>query len=146
MSQNTLNIQITLEPGAHAPVYGRPGDAGADLTSTHAVTLGPGQHAAVGTGVAVAVPVGHALFIHPRSGLAAKQGITVLNAPGTVDAGYRGEVKVLLLNTSQQPVTLPAGTRIAQAVVQKVEQVNWEIVESLDQTERGAGGFGSTGV
>lgn len=141
-----LSISITLEPGAKAPAYGRPGDAGADLTSTTDAFLSPHSTVMVPTGVRVAVPEGYALFIHPRSGLAAKQGLTVLNAPGTVDAGYRGEIMVLLHNTTGDAVTVPAGTRIAQAVVQKVERIRWEIVQSLDETERGEGGFGSTGT
>lgn len=129
-----------------APVYAHPGDAGADLVSTEAVRLEPGQRALVGTGVQIALPEGYVAFIVPRSGLAAKHGITVVNAPGTVDAGYRGEIKVSLLNTdSAAAYDISVGDRIAQMVVLAVPTVTFVPVAELPESERGSGGFGSTG-
>jgi dUTP pyrophosphatase len=128
------------------PAAGHPGDAGADLFAAEDVDLAPGQRALVGTGVAIALPAGYAGFVHPRSGLAARHGVTIVNAPGTIDAGYRGEVKVTLLNTdASRPVSFRRGDRIAQLVVQRVEQVLFHEVESLPGSARGEGGFGSTG-
>ena len=135
-----------LDPGLPLPAYAHPGDAGADLCAAEDVVLPPGGRATVGTGLAVAVPDGHAAFVHPRSGLAARHGITVVNAPGTVDAGYRGEVRVVLLNTDRhEPFTVRRGDRIAQLVVQPVTTVRFVDVEELPPTPRGEGGFGSTG-
>jgi dUTP pyrophosphatase len=135
-----------LDPGLPLPAYAHPGDAGADLCAAEEVELPPGGRATVGTGVAVAVPEGHAAFVHPRSGLASRHGITVVNAPGTVDAGYRGEVRVVLLNTDQrEPFTVHRGDRIAQLVVQPVTRVRILEVAELPATPRGEGGFGSTG-
>ena len=135
-----------LDPGLPLPAYAHPGDAGADLCAAEDVELPPGGRATVGTGVAVAVPDGHAAFVHPRSGLASRHGITVVNAPGTVDAGYRGEVRVVLLNTDQrEPFTVRRGDRIAQLVVQPVTRVRFLEVAELPATPRGEGGFGSTG-
>jgi dUTP pyrophosphatase len=135
-----------LHPDLPLPAYAHPGDAGADLCAAEDVVLPPGGRATVGTGLAVAVPDGHAAFVHPRSGLAARHGITVVNAPGTVDAGYRGEVRVVLLNTDRhQPFTVHRGDRIAQLVVQPVTTVRFVDVEELPPTPRGEGGFGSTG-
>jgi dUTP pyrophosphatase len=135
-----------LDPGLPLPAYAHPGDAGADLCAAEDVELPPGGRATVGTGVAVAVPEGHAAFVHPRSGLASRHGITVVNAPGTVDAGYRGEVRVVLLNTDQrEPFTVRRGDRIAQLVVQPVTSVRFLEVAELPATPRGEGGFGSTG-
>ena len=135
-----------LDPGLPLPAYAHPGDAGADLCAAEDVELPPGGRATVGTGVAVAVPEGHAAFVHPRSGLASRHGITVVNAPGTVDAGYRGEVRVVLLNTDQrEPFTVRRGDRIAQLVVQPVTRVRILEVAELPATPRGEGGFGSTG-
>lgn len=128
------------------PAYAQRGDAGADLTAAKAVTIPARGRTLVPTGVKVALPEGYALFVHPRSGLALKSGITVLNTPGTVDAGYRGDIGVILFNTTSEPFEVSAGDRIAQAVVQKVEQVDFQLVDTLDETSRGAGGFGSTGV
>ena len=135
-----------LRPDLPLPAYAHPGDAGADLCAAEDVVLPPGGRATVGTGLAVAVPAGHAAFVHPRSGLAARHGITVVNAPGTVDAGYRGEVRVVLLNTDRrEPFTVRRGDRIAQLVVQPVTTVRFVDVEELPPTPRGEGGFGSTG-
>ena len=135
-----------LDPGLPLPAYAHPGDAGADLRAAADVVLPPGGRATVGTGLAVAVPDGHAAFVHPRSGLAARHGITVVNAPGTVDAGYRGEVRVVLLNTDRhESFTVRRGDRVAQLVVQPVTRVRFLDVEELPPTPRGEGGFGSTG-
>jgi dUTP pyrophosphatase len=128
------------------PAYAHPGDAGADLYAAEEVTLPPGGRAVVGTGVAIAVPDGFAAFVHPRSGLAARHGITLVNTPGTIDAGYRGEVKVVLLNTDPtQPFKVSRGDRIAQLVVQPVASARFLDVGELPPTPRGDGGFGSTG-
>ena len=135
-----------LRPDLPLPAYAHPGDAGADLCAAEDVLLPPGGRATVGTGLAVAVPDGHAAFVHPRSGLAARHGITVVNAPGTVDAGYRGEVRVVLLNTDpDEPFTVRRGDRIAQLVVQPVTRVRFVDVAELPPSPRGEGGFGSTG-
>ena len=130
---------------AHLPTYARDGDAGADLYSLHAVNILPGEYKLVSTGIAMAIPQGYVGLIHPRSGLAAKHGITVLNAPGTIDAGYRGEIKVLLINHGKEIYNIERAERIAQLVIQKVENVFFEPVDELDATERGIGGFGSSG-
>lgn len=128
------------------PSYAHPGDAGLDLYSREEVRLGPGERYVVPTGIAVALPVGFAAFVHPRSGLAAREGLTVLNAPGTVDAGYRGEIKVILVNTdSGRTTTLARGDRIAQLVIQRVAVARLVEVEHLPGSARGEGGFGSTG-
>ncbi|MGY1744937.1 dUTP diphosphatase [Blastococcus sp. SYSU D00695] len=134
-------------PGAVPPAYARSGDAGADLTVTEDVELAPLQRALVGTGVAVAIPDGYAGFVHPRSGLAHRLGLSVVNAPGTIDAGYRGEIKVNLVNLDPTtPLTLRRGDRVAQLVVQPVVRARFVPVEELPASERGAGGHGSTGV
>ncbi len=131
---------------SHVPVYAHPGDAGADLVSTEAVRLEPGQRALVGTGVRIALPEGYVAFVVPRSGLAAKHGITIVNAPGTVDAGYRGEIKVSLLNTdATEAYDIAAGDRIAQIVIMPVPQARFIPVDDLPDSTRGEGGFGSTG-
>lgn len=128
------------------PVYAHPGDAGADLTAMEAVTLPPGGRAVVGTGVRVALPDGYALLVAPRSGLAAKHGISVVNAPGIVDAGYRGEIKVIMLNTdTENSYEVSIGDRIAQLVIVPVVQANFIPVTDLEDSARGQGGFGSTG-
>jgi dUTP pyrophosphatase len=135
-----------LDPGMPLPSYSHPGDAGADLATTEDVELGPGERVLVGTGLAIALPAGYAAFVHPRSGLAAKYGVTLVNAPGTVDAGYRGEIKVTLLNTdSDRAVRFNRGDRIAQLVIQRVERAVFHEVEVLPGSSRGEGGFGSTG-
>lgn len=128
------------------PQYAHPGDAGADLVAAEAVILGPGERALVGTGVRIALPDGYAAFVVPRSGLAAKHGITVVNAPGTVDAGYRGEIKVTLLNTDLHATyEVAVGDRIAQIIVLPVPRVRFVPVDELPGSVRGEGGFGSTG-
>ncbi|MCK9913713.1 MULTISPECIES: dUTP diphosphatase [Microbacterium] len=128
------------------PQYAHPGDAGADLVAAEAVILGPGERALVGTGVRIALPDGYAAFVVPRSGLAAKHGITVVNSPGTVDAGYRGEIKVTLLNTDLHATyEVAVGDRIAQIIVLPVPRVRFVPVDELPGSVRGEGGFGSTG-
>lgn len=135
-----------LHPDAVVPAYAHPGDAGLDLTAVEPVRLAPGERSAVPTGWAVAVPDGWVGLVHPRSGLAVRHGLTVANAPGTVDAGYRGELQVLLVNLGAGPVALEAGTRVAQLLLQRVGRARVEEVDVLDGTERGEGGFGSTGA
>ncbi len=131
---------------SHLPTYAHPGDAGADLVAAEGVTLAPGQRALVGTGVRIALPEGFAAFVVPRSGLAAKHGITIVNSPGTVDAGYRGEIKVSLLNTdTENAYEVVPGDRIAQMIVMPVTQVTFVPVDELPDSTRGEGGFGSTG-
>ncbi len=132
---------------AQLPAYMNPGDAGADLYAAETVALDPrGGRRLISTGIAIAIPEGYAGFVQPRSGLASKHGITCLNTPGLIDSGYRGEIKVLLINTDPKyEYKVEAGTRIAQLVIQKVENVNFSPTDSLDETQRGAGGFGSSG-
>lgn len=131
---------------SHVPAYAHPGDAGADLVSTEAVRLEPGQRALVATGVRIALPDGYVAFVVPRSGLAAKHGITIVNAPGTVDAGYRGEIKVSLLNTdASEAYEIAPGDRIAQIVIMPIPRVTFLPVDELPESTRGEGGFGSTG-
>jgi dUTP pyrophosphatase len=135
-----------LDAAVPLPSYAHPGDAGADLTSTVDVHLAPGERVMVPTGLSIALPDGYVALVHPRSGLAARCGISIVNAPGTVDAGYRGEVKVLLINLDPvEPVTLRRGDRIAQRVVQRVEHARFVEVDRLPDSARGAGGYGSTG-
>jgi len=139
-------LLVRLDPQVPLPGYARPGDAGADLAAAEDVELAPGERAIVGTGIAIALPAGYAAFVHPRSGLAAKHGVTLVNAPGTIDAGYRGEIKVILLNTdATRSVSLHRGDRIAQLVVQRVEHVSFREVTTLPGSARGEDGFGSTG-
>jgi dUTP pyrophosphatase len=135
-----------LDPAIELPAYAREADAGLDLRAAHEATLAPGGRSLVGTGLAVAIPAGYAGLVLPRSGLALSHGVTVLNAPGLVDAGYRGELKVLLVNHGETPVTVRRGDRIAQLVIQRVERAELIEVGELPMSERGAGGFGSTGV
>lgn len=146
-AQHDVEIPIRLlDPDLPVPRYAHPGDAGADLCARHDVELGPGARAAVPTGVAIALPVGWVGLIHPRSGLAARHGLTVLNAPGTVDAGFRGEIAVILLNTDQDhTVRLARGDRIAQLVIQQVATAGFTVVDDLTDSARGTGGLGSTG-
>ena len=142
-----LKVQIKmLDDGLEPPSYAHPGDADADLRSRIDFTLAPGERRLIPTGVALALPDGYAAFVHPRSGLATKHGISIVNAPGTVDAGYRGEISVTLINTdAAQPVTLRRGDRIAQLVIQRVEHAQFLPVDELPDSVRGTGGFGSTG-
>jgi len=139
------DVEVLLT-GEHVPEYAHPGDAGADLVASETVELGPGERVTVGTGTAIALPDGYVAFVVPRSGLAAKHGITLVNTPGTVDAGYRGEIRVILLNTDRStPYTITAGDRIAQLVVLPVSRARFVPVERLPGSHRGEGGFGSTG-
>lgn len=136
-----------LDPGVPIPSYAHPGDAGVDLVTVRDVELAPGERITVGTGVAIALPEGFAAFVHPRSGLAARSGLSLVNTPGTVDAGYRGEIKVCLINHDpREPVRLRRGDRIAQLVVQRVHRVTFDEVAVLPPSARGADGYGSTGV
>lgn len=145
MDQVQVLLQV-IDKSAGIPQYAHPGDAGADLITTEDCVLAPGERAILPTGLAIALPEGYVAYVMPRSGLAAKQGVTVINAPGVVDAGYRGEVKVALVNLNKdQTVSLAKGDRIAQLVIQKVEKANFIEVEQLPETARGAGGYGSTG-
>ena len=135
-----------LSAAARPPAQAHEGDAGYDLHAAEAVTIAPGERASVGTGIAVAIPAGQAGLVVPRSGLAARHGISVVNAPGLIDSGYRGELRVLLLNTDRaEPFPVEPGDRIAQLVLVDVETPDLEEVAELDETTRGAGGFGSTG-
>lgn len=145
LDQPEVLIQV-LNPIAPVPAYAHPGDAGADLVTTEDIVLAPFERKLVGTGIAIALPNGYAAFVHPRSGLAAKHGLTIVNAPGTVDAGYRGEIKVALYNSDpQQAISLKAGDRIAQLVIQKVAVATFYQAEVLPGSDRGEGGFGSSG-
>jgi dUTP pyrophosphatase len=135
-----------VDAGLPLPAYARPGDAGLDLYAAVAITLAPGARGLVPTGIALAIPPGFAGFVLPRSGLALRHGVTLLNTPGLIDSGYRGEVKVLLVNHGAAPVSLDRGERVAQLVVQRVEHVTLAAVAELPESARGAGGFGSTGV
>ncbi|WP_307857555.1 dUTP diphosphatase [Paenarthrobacter sp. DKR-5] len=142
-----LEVQLKmLDAELPPPSYAHPGDAGADLRSRIDVELAPGERALVPTGVAIALPVGYVALIHPRSGLATRHGLSIVNAPGTVDAGYRGELAVTLINTDRaKHISLKRGDRIAQMVIQRVEHANFVPVADLPDSVRGAGGFGSTG-
>lgn len=147
MSASGVDVLVQrLEPEMALPGYAHPGDAGADLATAADVELPPGERVTVGTGVAVALPEGYAGFVHPRSGLAAKWGLTLVNAPGTVDAGYRGEIKVTLLNTDRtDTLRLRRGDRVAQLIVQRVERAAFHEAAVLPDSVRGEGGHGSTG-
>jgi dUTP pyrophosphatase len=135
-----------LDPGLELPSYAHPGDAGADLYSRESFELQPGERRLVGTGVAIALPAGYAAFVHPRSGLAAQHGVSIVNTPGTVDAGYRGEIKVCLINTDRRhPVSIARGDRIAQLIIQQVSVAAFVTVDELPGSARGIGGYGSTG-
>ena len=137
---------LRLDRDLPVPSYAHPGDAGADLMTAVDVTLAPGERTLVPTGIALALPEGYGAFVHPRSGLAAKHGVGVVNSPGTIDAGYRGEVKLILVNHDPAvPVKLRRLDRVAQLVVQRVEQVQWRETGELPTSARGAGGHGSTG-
>jgi dUTP pyrophosphatase len=145
--ENDVPVLIRrLDPDVTIPAYAHAGDAGADLVTTVDLTLQPGERSVVPTGIALALPAGYAAFVHPRSGLAARCGMSIVNAPGTVDAGYRGELRVLLINLDpHQQVELRRGDRIAQLVIQRVEQARFIEVDTLPGSMRGDGGYGSTG-
>ena len=142
-----LAVEVTrLDTDLPLPAYAHPGDAGADLLTTVDVSLAPGERALVPTGVAIALPEGYVALVHPRSGLAARHGLSIVNTPGTIDAGYRGEIKVMLINLDpSSPVELRRGDRIAQLVIQQVEHARFVAVERLPDSARGDGGYGSTG-
>ncbi|GAA2967599.1 dUTP diphosphatase [Actinokineospora diospyrosa] len=143
----SVEVLLTrLDPGVPIPAYARPGDAGADLVTTSDVVIPPGERVLVDTGIAIALPEGYAGFVHPRSGLAARLGLSVVNTPGTIDAGYRGEIKVCLINHDpRETIALRRGDRIAQLVLQRVEHAVFREVAELGESERGDGGYGSTG-
>jgi dUTP pyrophosphatase len=141
----TDSVDVSIV-AAVPPEYAHPGDAGADLRSSEDATIAPGERVTLGTGIAIAVPDGYAAFVVPRSGLAARHGITIVNAPGTVDAGYRGELRVTLLNTdAREAYRVSAGDRIAQLVIIPVARARFQVVDALEDSARGTGGFGSTG-
>lgn len=146
-------IKIALTPMDHAvglalPTYATDQSAGMDLTAAldEAIELGPWERMLIPTGLSIALPAGYEAQVRPRSGLALKHGVTVLNTPGTIDADYRGEIGVILANMSKEPFTVERGMRIAQMVIAKHATIEWEVAEELDETSRGAGGFGSTGT
>lgn len=143
----TLEVVLQrLDPGLPPPTYAHPGDAGADVLTAVDVELAPGERALVPTGIAIALPVGFVALVHPRSGLAARYGLSIVNTPGTIDAGYRGEIKVLLINhDSRETIRLRRGDRVAQLVIQRVERARFVEVEALPESRRGDGGYGSTG-
>jgi dUTP pyrophosphatase len=142
-----LKVLVTrVDPEAPLPAYAQEFDAGADLTTRVDAVLQPGERAILPTGIAIALPEGYAAFVHPRSGLAARCGVALVNAPGTIDAGYRGEIKVIIVNLDPvTPVTLQRGDRVAQLVIQRVETASFHEVDELPTSVRGADGFGSTG-
>ena len=149
--QNNLNIGMQILPHAQnlsLPSYATEQSAGMDLSAAidSRLELAPGQRALVPTGIAIALPPGYEAQIRPRSGLAAKNGVTVLNTTGTIDADYRGEIKVILVNLGQETFTIERGMRIAQMIVARHERATWDVVDFLDETKRGSGGFGSTGT
>lgn len=143
-----IGVEIKkIDPRAEVPEYMTSGSAGCDIKAClqDPIEILPGRRSAVATGLAFGIPEGFEIQIRPRSGLAIKKGLTVVNAPGTIDCDYRGEVKVLLINHSSETVTIQHGERIAQCVLNRVNQINWKVVEELNETTRGSGGFGSTG-
>lgn len=151
MSQDHIDVKLTTlghAVGLQLPNYATDQSAGMDLTAAleEAFEIGPGERALIPTGLSIALPESYEAQIRPRSGLALKHGITVLNSPGTVDADYRGEIQVLLINHSQEAFTIERGMRIAQMVIARHANVKWDIVKTLEETERGEGGFGSTGT
>ena len=142
-----MKVKIVNNSRFALPEYQTPLSAGLDIRANldQSVTLRPLERAMIPTGLFVELPEGYEMQIRPRSGLAAKHGVTVLNSPGTIDADYRGEIKVILVNLSNEPFTIEAGERIAQMIVARYEQIEWQLTDELSSTERGAGGFGSTG-
>jgi len=147
-TETTVTIPVRqLDAEIELPQAQNRGDAGYDLRSSQDLSIAPGERAIVPTGIAIAIPIGYGGFVQPRSGLAAKNGISVLNSPGLIDSGYRDELKVILINTDKnETFEIKRGDRIAQLVIQKYETVQWNIVDDLEDSERGTGGFGSTGV
>lgn len=147
MPDNSLSIPIINHSNNPLPAYATGGSSGMDISAflEKELILQPMERALIPTGLFLEIPAGFEVQIRPRSGLAVKQGITCLNTPGTIDADYRGEIKVILINLSQEPQTIRTGDRIAQMVLQKVEKINWQSVSGISATERGAGGFGHTG-
>jgi dUTP pyrophosphatase len=148
LSELIQPLQVTLrvlDPGASVPVAAHDGDAGLDLAASHEVSLAPGERAAVPTGIAVAIPVGYAGLVLPRSGHARRSGVGLVNSPGLIDSGYRGEIEVLLINHGDEPVTFHRGDRIAQLVIVEVPPVGWVLADDLPASTRGDRGFGSTG-
>jgi len=150
---NKEPIKIALMPMDHAvglnlPTYATSQSAGMDLcaASEEAIEIGPGERAMIPTGLQIALPPGFEAQIRPRSGLAARNGVTVLNSPGTVDADYRGEIKVVLINHGQEPFVIERGMRVAQMIIARYEHITWDVTDNLDETARGSGGFGSTGT
>lgn len=144
----TVNVSIKrLDPAVELPTYAYEGDAGLDLRANESATLAPFERKLISTGIAIALPDGYAGFVQPRSGMALKRGLSIVNTPGLIDAHYRGELKVILINLdAHEPVSIERGERIAQLVIQQVPQVRLTEVDELDETDRGAGGFGSSGV
>ena len=140
-----MKVRVINKSDNDLPSYETIGSAGCDVRSNHDVTINPGHKLLVKTGLYVEIPIGYEIQVRPRSGLAFSKGITVLNSPGTIDADYRGEIGVILINHGDKQVTLDKGERIGQLVLNKVEQINWESVLVLSDTTRGSGGFGSTG-
>ncbi len=142
-----MKIEVTcLDKDLPLPSYARTGDAGLDLLSSEDTTLAPGERAAIATGIAVAIPDGHAGFVHARSGRALKEGLALVNAPGLIDSGYRGEIRIIVVNLDDaRPIVVSRGEKVAQLVIQPVETVELAEVEALPPSERGEGGFGSTG-
>ena len=145
-TKNAPIVEIEVLDGGRVPLYARDGDAGADLTASETVIVPAHGRALVKTGIKIAIPYGYVGLVHPRSGLALNKGITVLNAPGTIDSGYRGEVGVILYNTTDVSFLVNPGDRIAQLVIQKVSIVEFNTVDALTESDRGEGGFGSTGA
>ena len=147
MTDDVDVLVVRLDPDLPLPSYAMPGDAGFDVCARADVTLAPGERALVATGIALALPQGYAAFVHPRSGLAARHGLTIVNAPGTIDAGYRGEILICLLNTDQgRGCVISRGDRIAQIVVQRVAHAVFHEAQRLPDSHRGEGGYGSTGT
>lgn len=141
----TLKLK-KLDDSVPTPAYAKPGDAGLDLYAAQDASIDPGCREIISTGIAIAIPEGYAGFVQPRSGLAAREGLTIVNTPGLIDSGYRGEIKVIALNTDlKNTIQIERGERIAQLVIQEVPVVTIDVVDELDATERGEGGFGSTG-
>ncbi len=141
-----MKMLIKKDDGAVVPSYAHEGDAGMDLYSTEEVLIKPGERRMVGTGIRIALPIGFEAQVRPKSGLALKHGLTVLNTPGTIDAGYRGEIGVILINLGSEPYLVEKNRKIAQLVVKRVEKADVEVVDELPSSKRQEGGFGSTGV